>query len=87
LREDEFSPLKNADGAEKDTPTTARQDLYSLHERYVRSAGGLMVDKEGLLIPPVLRQVSHYPMGATIGAHVLDDRTTGYKLHKYCFQT
>ncbi|XP_075228047.1 UDP-N-acetylglucosamine pyrophosphorylase mmy [Lycorma delicatula] len=39
-RDEEFSALKNADGAEKDTPTTARKDIYSLHEKYIIAAGG-----------------------------------------------
>ena len=39
-RDEEFSPLKNADGAAKDTPLTARTDLFRLHKRYFENAGG-----------------------------------------------
>jgi len=53
LREDEFSPLKNADGAAKDTPTTSREHLYSLHQRYVRKAGGKFISQDGEIVPDI----------------------------------
>lgn len=42
MRQEEFSPLKNADTAKKDTPATARADLYALHRSYIIRAGGLI---------------------------------------------
>lgn len=47
LREEEFSPLKNADGAAKDTPTTCRHDLCSLHLHYAIAAGAKFVHADG----------------------------------------
>ncbi|XP_066967495.1 UDP-N-acetylhexosamine pyrophosphorylase isoform X2 [Macrobrachium rosenbergii] len=51
IREDEFAPLKNGDGAEKDTPTTCRHALFSLHHRYLLNAGGTLIDSEGEPLP------------------------------------
>uniref|UniRef100_A0A6A7G6X7 UDP-N-acetylglucosamine diphosphorylase n=2 Tax=Hirondellea gigas TaxID=1518452 RepID=A0A6A7G6X7_9CRUS len=56
IREDEFAPLKNGDGAEKDTPSTCRHSLFSLHQRYLLHAGGQLVDSEGELLPLIPSQ-------------------------------
>ncbi|CAG0919482.1 unnamed protein product [Notodromas monacha] len=49
-REDEFSPVKNADGASKDTPTTAREMLYAFDKSLIEKAGGSFKDSEQNLV-------------------------------------
>ncbi|CCG24355.1 Uap1 UDP-N-acetylglucosamine pyrophosphorylase [Candida orthopsilosis Co 90-125] len=39
-RTDEFSPLKNADGAKNDTPTSCRQDYLERGTKWVKENGG-----------------------------------------------
>uniref|UniRef100_A0A3B4H9R5 UDP-N-acetylhexosamine pyrophosphorylase-like protein 1 n=1 Tax=Pundamilia nyererei TaxID=303518 RepID=A0A3B4H9R5_9CICH len=51
VREDEFSPLKNADGSATDNPTTARNSLLAQHCRWVTSAGATLLDKYGNPLP------------------------------------
>lgn len=43
-RLDEFSPLKNADGAANDTPTSCRKHVLELGTRWVKAAGGIVED-------------------------------------------
>lgn len=56
LREDEFSPLKNAPGTGENSPTTARQALMDLHYRQLLAAGGALISKEGKKFPLMLRR-------------------------------
>ncbi|XP_036983709.2 UDP-N-acetylhexosamine pyrophosphorylase-like protein 1 isoform X2 [Artibeus jamaicensis] len=46
-RDEEFSPLKNADPADRDTPTTARQALLAQHYRWALQAGARFVGAHG----------------------------------------
>jgi len=53
-REEEFSPLKNADTAEKENPTTCRNSIFCLHRHYIQEAGGF-VETNGT---PVICEIS-----------------------------
>lgn len=54
LREDEFSPLKNAEGAATDSPTTARNSLLAQHWRWAMAASATLLDEHGNTLPPTV---------------------------------
>jgi len=47
LRDEEFAPLKNAEGASDFTPTYCRNSLLALHQKWLRMAGAKLVDNSG----------------------------------------
>ncbi|KKK13268.1 hypothetical protein P175DRAFT_0434621 [Aspergillus ochraceoroseus IBT 24754] len=56
-REDEFSPLKNARGTGQDDPDTSKQDIMDQGERWIKSAGGVVVsegDATGVEVSPLI---------------------------------
>lgn len=55
LREEEFSPLKNADSADRDNPTTARRALLTQHYHWALQAGAHFVDVHGDRLPDLAR--------------------------------
>ncbi|MBN3301986.1 UAP1L protein, partial [Amia calva] len=52
LRQEEFSPLKNADTAVNDTPSTARRSLLSQHYHWVLAAGAGFLDSQNRKLHP-----------------------------------
>ncbi|XP_070780779.1 UDP-N-acetylhexosamine pyrophosphorylase-like protein 1 isoform X1 [Enoplosus armatus] len=52
VREDEFSPLKNADGAATDSPTTARNSLLAQHCRWAVAARATLSGSHGNTLSP-----------------------------------
>lgn len=65
VREDEFSPLKNADGAATDSPSTARNALLHLHCRWVTAAGAALLDEDGNDVPLTVSESSKSNSPAT----------------------
>ncbi|XP_057403975.1 UDP-N-acetylhexosamine pyrophosphorylase-like protein 1 isoform X2 [Balaenoptera acutorostrata] len=51
LRGEEFSPLKNADSAERDNPSTARRALLAQHHQWALQAGAHFLDAHGARLP------------------------------------
>lgn len=51
LREEEFSPLKNADSADRDSPSTSRRALLAQHCRWALQAGARFLDVHGAQLP------------------------------------
>ena len=49
LREEEFSPLKNANDAKSDNPTTCRNDLMEQHFKWLKRAGASLKRDKNLL--------------------------------------
>ncbi|XP_021506798.1 UDP-N-acetylhexosamine pyrophosphorylase-like protein 1 isoform X2 [Meriones unguiculatus] len=50
-REEEFSPLKNADTASSDNPSTSRRALLAQHYRWALQAGAHFLDVHGVQLP------------------------------------
>ncbi|KAK7799731.1 hypothetical protein U0070_010738 [Myodes glareolus] len=50
-REEEFSPLKNADTASTDNPSTSRRALLTQHYRWALQAGARFLDGHGVQLP------------------------------------
>ena len=53
LRSEEFSPLKNADTAKSETPTTCRQDIFALHTKWVEKAGATFVENSSRFLKKI----------------------------------
>uniref|UniRef100_A0A0E0AS72 Uncharacterized protein n=1 Tax=Oryza glumipatula TaxID=40148 RepID=A0A0E0AS72_9ORYZ len=66
LREEEFAPVKNANGATYDTPDSARLMLLRLHSRWVVAAGGFLTHS----VPLYMTGVEVSPLSSYAGENL-----------------
>ncbi|XP_006659213.1 UDP-N-acetylglucosamine diphosphorylase 1-like [Oryza brachyantha] len=66
LREEEFAPVKNANGATYDTPDSARLMLLRLHSRWVVAAGGFLTHS----VPLYMTGVEVSPLSSYVGENL-----------------
>ncbi|PKA62801.1 UDP-N-acetylglucosamine diphosphorylase 1 [Apostasia shenzhenica] len=79
LREEEFAPVKNANGASYDTPDSARLMLLRLHSRWVVAAGGFLTHS----VPLYLTGVEISPLCSYAGEN-LEAICRGRTFHAPC---
>ncbi|KAJ8925742.1 hypothetical protein NQ315_009590 [Exocentrus adspersus] len=72
-RHTDFSPVKNSETAESDSPFTARRDLLSLHRSYIENAGGTVACDE-VEVSPLVSYAGENLTGKVCGK-VFDSRT------------
>jgi hypothetical protein len=63
MREEEFAPVKNANGATYDTPDSSKLMLLRLHSRWVVAAGGFLTHSVPLYMTGILSRCQ-YSAGA-----------------------
>lgn len=75
VREEEFSPLKNADSSGQDCPSTARNDVLKLHKKWLLNAGATSVTMD-VEVSPLLsyagENLSHVRGQSFEGPYVLE---------------
>merc|ERR1712095_75800 len=74
LRDEEFAPLKNAEGASDFTPTHCRNALLALHQKWLRIAGASLINEEG---------VEAKQMGSPAGEDINNDNDNNNEDKKY----
>ncbi|XP_074562307.1 UDP-N-acetylglucosamine diphosphorylase 2-like [Curcuma longa] len=79
LREEEFAPVKNANGASYDTPDSAKLMLLRLHSRWVVAAGGFLTHS----VPLYLTGVEISPLCSYAGEN-LEAICRGRTFHAPC---
>lgn len=79
LREEEFAPVKNANGAASDTPETAQLLLLNLHTRWAVAAGGFVTHS----VPLHMTGIEVSPLRSYAGEN-LEEVCRGRTFHAPC---